>query len=320
MIAGELVPGSKGIRDFGDGGKTYTAINVVMNAKGLDRDTAAKWLGEWIGYDFSPVIEIVAGPSAPSEISKREAAARAVSGAEARPNAVSDVLNKPSVVATPFRLGNPSRIPRREWLYGTALIRRFVSVIVAPGGVGKLSLTIVEALAMVSGRPLLGIAPVDRLRVWLWNGEDPRDELERRIAAACLHYDLKEEEIDGRLFVDSGRDTRLVVMREVRKELVVAEPIVEAVVSEIVEKKIDVFIVDPFITTHEVTENDNGAIARVAYLWADIAARTGCAVMLVHHARKTNGGEVTAEDLGRRRPRRRGSCRACPEPYDGGRG
>ena len=48
----------------------------------------------------------------------------------------------------------------------------------------------------------------------------------RRIAAACLHHGVSEEEIDGRLFVDSGRDTRLVVMREVRKEIIVAEPIV----------------------------------------------------------------------------------------------
>lgn len=280
----------RGIRDFGDG-KTYTPLNVVLCAcdLGNDLDTAAKWLGEWIGYNFAPTIALVAGPSAPSTL------ARQLGGGEA-PKAASDVPNRASIVATPFRLGDPSRIPRRQWLYGTALIRKFMSVLVAPGGVGKSSLTIVEALAMATGRPLLGTAPAGALRVWLWNGEDPLDELERRISAACLHYDLDEGAIGDRLFVDSGRDTRLVVMREVRRELVVAEPIVESVEREIMTKKIDVLIVDPFVTTHEVTENDNGAIARVAYLWAGIADRTGCAVLLVHHARKTNGGEVTAED------------------------
>jgi len=280
---------SRGIRDFGDGGKPYTPLNAVMAARGRGLDDASLWLGEAIGRATEPFIDLVAGPSAPSVLAR-------TSDTIETPIAASDVPNKPTVVATPFRLGNPASIPRREWLYGTALIRRFMSVIVAPGGVGKSSLTIAEALAMATGRPLLGITPPEPLRVWLWNGEDPRDELQRRIAAACLRHGVQEEEIDGRLFVDSGRDTRLVIMREVRKEIIVAAPVVEGIVSEINEKEIDVLIVDPFVTTHEVTENDNGAIARVAYQWSDIADRTGCAILLVHHARKTNGGEVTAED------------------------
>lgn len=279
----------KGIKDFGDGDRSYTAIDAVMAAQNRDLDGAFVWLSERLGHAAAPFVGLVAGPSAPSTL------ARQLGGGEA-PKAASDVPNRASIVATPFRLGDPSRIPRRQWLYGTALIRKFMSVLVAPGGVGKSSLTIVEALAMATGRPLLGTAPAGALRVWLWNGEDPLDELERRISAACLHYDLDERAIGDRLFVDSGRDTRLVVMREVRRELVVAEPIVDSVEREIMTKQIDVLIVDPFVTTHEVTENDNGAIARVAYLWAGIADRTGCAVLLVHHARKTNGGEVTAED------------------------
>ena len=41
---------------------------------------------------------------------------------------------------------------------------------------------------MATGRALLGDAPVCPLRVWYWNGGDPMDELERRFAAASLHY------------------------------------------------------------------------------------------------------------------------------------
>lgn len=138
--------------------------------------------------------------------------------------------------------------------------------------------------------------PTGKLRVWLWNGEDPIDELERRITAACVRHKVSGSDLENRLFVDSGRDTRFVVMREIRKELVVAEPVVEAIVHEIQTRQIDVLIVDPFVTTHEVPESDNSAIARVAYLWSGIADRTKCAIVLVHHARKTNGNEVTAED------------------------
>jgi len=46
----------KGIVDFGDGGRAYTALNVVIEARQLDRDDAVKWLGEALGYDFAPTI------------------------------------------------------------------------------------------------------------------------------------------------------------------------------------------------------------------------------------------------------------------------
>src|SRR4029077_10323121 len=53
---------------------------------------------------------------------------------------------------------------------------------------------------------------------------------------------------------------------------------------------------DPFISTHSVPENDNTAIDQVASEMADIADAANCAVEAVHHVRKTNGAESTAED------------------------
>jgi RecA-family ATPase len=70
---------------------------------------------------------------------------------------------------------------------------------IAPGGLGKTSLVIGEALAMTSQRPLLGLTPTERARVWLWNGEDPADELQRRIVAAMIHHGLTPEDVAGHL-------------------------------------------------------------------------------------------------------------------------
>ena len=42
----------------------------------------------------------------------------------------------PALAAVPAPLPDPASIPPREWLYGTRLIRRFVSVLAAPGGAG----------------------------------------------------------------------------------------------------------------------------------------------------------------------------------------
>lgn len=202
----------------------------------------------------------------------------------------------PAIVATAFVYKDPKTLPRREFAFGTHYIRKYVSVTVAPGGLGKTANSIVEALAMVSGRPLAGTKPPERLRAWLFNSEDPRDELERRIMAACLRYKLKPTDVAG-LFLDTGREQELVIAVEDKKSCVrIVEPIVEAVVSQIQANQIDVMIVDPFVSTHQVNENDNGAIDKVAKLWAQIADRTNCAIDIVHHLRKLADREATVED------------------------
>ena len=199
--------------------------------------------------------------------------------------------------ATPFKWKDPKTLPLREFAFGTHYIRKYVSVTVSPGGLGKTSNSIVEALAMVSGKPLAGTKPKERLNVWLFNAEDPRDEMDRRIMAACVHYGLKPEDIEGRLYLDTGREQELIVMHEDKKSgLKINEPVVEAVVEQIKRLKIDVMIVDPFVSTHRVNENDNGAIDKVAKLWAQIADVTNCAIDVVHHLRKLADREATVED------------------------
>lgn len=55
-------------------------------------------------------------------------------------------------------------------------------------------------------------------------------------------------------------------------------------------------IVDPFVSSHRVSENSSGAIDLVAKEWARLADRCNCAIELVHHTRKTGGAEATTED------------------------
>ena len=199
--------------------------------------------------------------------------------------------------ATPFDWLDPTKLPRREFAYGTHYIRKYVSVTVSPGGIGKTSNSIVEALAMTSARALTEDKASHKLRVWIFNAEDPREEMERRIMAACIHYGLKREDFEGRLFMDTGREQELVIMHEDKKAGVkINAPIVEAVVEQIKRNEIDVMIIDPFVSTHRVNENDNGAIDRVAKLWAQIADDTNCAIDVVHHLRKLADREATVED------------------------
>jgi hypothetical protein len=202
-----------------------------------------------------------------------------------------------AITATPYKWIDPKTIRRREWLYGYLLIRKFVTATVAPGGIGKSSLGAVESLAQVSGRDLLGVLPPRKLRVWLWNLEDPQEETERKIQAAAIHYKLTPDDLGDRLFVDSGRDQPLVIATTTRTGAVIARPVVDSLVEEIIRRKIDIIKIDPFVSCHEASENDNQAMDLIVKEWGRVADRGNCAVELYDHTRKMGGTEteVTVE-------------------------
>jgi hypothetical protein len=202
----------------------------------------------------------------------------------------------PLLVPTPFKHRDLASVPRRGYLYGRHYIRRFLSGTVAAAGVGKSSLVIAEAVAMTSGRSLFGIQPIKPLRVWYWNGEDPLEEIVRRVEATCAHFGVAPIEIEGRLFMDSGRETEIIIASQTRAGAVIATPVAEALIDALRRNQIDVLVVDPFVSTHRVTENDNMAIDAVSKTFSRVADAANCSIETVHHVRKTGGGEATAED------------------------
>lgn len=209
-----------------------------------------------------------------------------------------DFKPPPVIKAQPFVWRDPKTIPRREFLYSPHYVRRFVTVTVAPGGVGKTSLVLVEVIAMVTGRDLLGTQPRRRLNVWYINLEDPLEEIERRIAAICLHYKIEPDELEGRLFVNSGRDCPVVVAVETKDGAKIVEPVVAALKVEMAACEIDLLAIDPFVSVHAVSENDNPKINFVKDIFAGIADDMNAGVHLVHHVRKGQSGqqEYTIDD------------------------
>jgi len=111
-----------------------------------------------------------------------------------------------------------------------------------------------------------------------------------------LHYGIEPSEIEGRLFVDSGREKAITLACQSREGFKTYRAVSNSIVAELKEKKIGLLILDPFVATHRVAENDNGAIDSVVKELAYIADRAKCAIEIVHHSRKTNGAEVTVED------------------------
>jgi hypothetical protein len=104
--------------------------------------------------------------------------------------------------------------------------------------------------------------------------------------------------LDEYLFLDSGREQEFVVLKNNQRGTTVVEPVVAGIIEQMKERKIDMLILDPFISAHEVDENDNGKIQQAAALFVRVASETNAAVEIVHHVKKGAGVgkiEVTAD-------------------------
>ncbi len=199
------------------------------------------------------------------------------------------------IKASPFVIRDPALIPKREFLFGSHYLRKYVTATFGAGGGGKSAHAVTEVLSMATGRPFLSDSLARPVCVWYVNAEDPAEEIERRFAGAVKHFNVTTEQIGDRLFTDSGRDQEFVVVKEIGKQTQVCYPVITAIIEEIRARDIDVLIVDPFVSTHSVSEIDNTKIQQVAAVWTSIAKEGNCAVELIHHVRKTSD-EITADD------------------------
>jgi len=210
---------------------------------------------------------------------------------------VAAVVAAGAISATPFVWRDPATIPLRPWVFGRWLLRNTVTAIVAPGGVGKSSLVASMMLSLASGRSLLGKDVWGGAqRAWYWNLEDDGDELARQMHAAAIHHGIRKADVDGRLFIDSGPDgSGLCTAVEDRSGFTLRRPVTDALIVELKERGIDVLVVDPFVSSHEVDENANSKIDAVVKEWARVAKAANCSIGLVHHTKKLEGRKVTGE-------------------------
>lgn len=186
------------------------------------------------------------------------------------------------------------RLRPREFIFGRHLIRKYISATVSPGGVGKTTLALLEAISIATGENLTGVAPEQAVNVWHYNLEDDLDEITRRVWAICAHYRIDPRDLEGRLFLSSGRDERLIVAQPGPDRSVIATPDVEEVIGQMVANNIGVLQVDPLIRSHFATENANDEMDVVFQQFIEIAHRSNAAVDLIHHTRKSGQGATAA--------------------------
>lgn len=286
------VPPEAQLKVFGN------AVEEVASfiAHGLDRAAAADELVDMatsIGFEDPDLVQ---------EVIARAFSRIVVNG----PEHVSDDWNDYQTTTTTFfetrRGGNgsaaprhaskydsidPAMIPRRAWLYAGHYTRHTVSATFAPGGFGKTTLQLFEAIKMVQ----------EGVRVWYLSGEDPKVELDRRIAAHCELHHVVLTECSGQLFVDDVLSWPLSIAASPRPGAAVVfdEKALHAVAQAITLDRIDVVILDPLISFHAINENDNSGMGAMIKRLAGIATEVNCSIELGHHVRKGTAGAFRTE-------------------------
>ena len=198
---------------------------------------------------------------------------------------------------TPYEMFDALTLPRREWVYGHDYIKKYISVTASAGGIGKTSAIIVEAIAIATGKDLLGTTVKEQSNVWVINLEDPISEMQMRTIAAMQHYGITPDDIKGRLFMDGEDTMQITLAAESRDGLITNDDLLAHISRKIKQNNIGVVILDPFVSAHLVNENNNGSIQAVVAMLRKLARDTNSSIQLVHHIRKTNGDDATIDSV-----------------------
>lgn len=187
-------------------------------------------------------------------------------------------------------------IPKRDWIMSGRYVGKFISGVFAPGGIGKSALTMLDAISITTGRPLTGFEVIKRGNVWLYNTEDPSDELHRRLSAIAIHHKINYSKEQYHIYISSSQDRPFIVARSGKDGVYINKELMDDAVEEIKKRGIILLICDPYVRTHECQENSNEEMDKVIWCFSRIAARTGCAVGLVHHTSKAGSRPQKGED------------------------
>jgi hypothetical protein len=232
----------------------------------------------------------------------------AANGEDKNPGAattrVARAKNNPALFVLPqtMPISDYAELKGLPWIYGNHYMRRTVSGTVAPGGTGKSSLSVGEAIVMAYAlRNILGEGATERLRVWYHSGEEPMEILRLRIAAFCLHHGISESEIFPEWLVLTTKKEFPFRVAEGYSEIRVNDPLLARMAQQIKERGIVVAIFDPLVKMHRISEQDPGKMDQVASAFQELAEECNIGIDLVHHTRKKPAGngdsDYTADDV-----------------------
>ena len=205
---------------------------------------------------------------------------------------ITEIITEPQLFKA-WEVTDPLTIKPRDFIYRN-FCRGFMTLTVAQGGVGKSILSLSQAIACVTQRDFLGFMPKKKCKVVYYNSEDPTDELNRRCLAIMQHWGISQEEVAGRLYLASGRDSDLILCQGADSSL--QEPNFDKIERFCLDNEIDILILDPLVNMLGGSNETNETYALVSKRLSQLAEKCNLCVELVHHTRKVSGREMSIED------------------------
>ncbi|MFH2010642.1 MAG: AAA family ATPase [bacterium] len=162
----------------------------------------------------------------------------------------------------------------REWLIEDLWGDEAVGIIGGEPKCGKSLLALDMAVSVSSGRPCLGRFPPRRTgRVLLYAAEDSLAIVRQRLEGIAYRAGLDIAALD--LWIITAPTVRLDVP-EHRTRLAATVKSIQP----------HLLILDPFVRLHRIDENASAEVVPLLASLRDLQRTYGCAVLIVHHARK----------------------------------
>jgi hypothetical protein len=281
--------------------KVDTRISGVPKREGLERENPPRghtlfWqkfratMGRWDDADF---VEEAKKPAPEGDGPGRASEPPRDTGVN---NAEIDARAIPLVSAFPI---DEAHLPVRDWSVPGLLLKRNLTVLVAPPGSGKSLLTLQWSIAVALGMEWGGWSPRKPEKVLIVNIEDDIDEMRRRLVAAARTMGVDPAGLEGRILLIDNPESVVIARTDSRTKTVIRTPLVEKLIATILAEDIGVVVADPFAETFEGDENSNSEVKWAGILWREVARRARCCLLLVHHTKKYAGGMAGEADASR---------------------
>lgn len=166
-----------------------------------------------------------------------------------------------------------------------------VGILIAPGGVGKTTLVIYEAICIALGFDLYGRIIRKPGKVIIVSAEDSREQIIARLARIASSMRLASEQIElikQNVLIEyvGGEDFRLC---NVAGDVVTNSPHVDRLIDAIKPLNPSLLVIDPAVSFGVGESRVNDAEQGLIRAARRIRDAVGCCVRLVHHTGKQNG-------------------------------
>ena len=173
-------------------------------------------------------------------------------------------------------------VPERLWIVLNMIPDRTVTIVGGDGAVGKSTLMLQLAVAMVGGTPWIGTNP-EQGPVAVVSAEDDIDELHRRVVAIGRGLGAKLADLTDLHFIPLAGKDAVMAAPEGRTNVVRETPIWRGLVAIVERFKPRLVIIDTRADVFAGNENDRSQARQFIGLLRGLAITKNLAIILIEH-------------------------------------